>query len=69
MIGASAVGLAALLVTMAYSLHRGLDGGAFRPWPGQPITRDGHPRLYRLLTVVHAGSLGALATLLGRSLA
>lgn len=69
MINATGIGLAALLVTMAVSLHRGLERGAFRPWIGAPVTRERQPGAFRLLTIVHAAVLGVLATLFGRSLA
>jgi hypothetical protein len=66
--GGSAIALATGMVTLAISLHRGLQNGAYKPIFGAPVTRDGQPGAFHLLTMVHAAMLGVFASLFGRAL-
>lgn len=69
MMGASAIALGTGMVTIAYSLHRGLESGAYKPIFGAPVTREGQPAAFHLLTLLHAAMLGVFASLFGRALA
>jgi hypothetical protein len=66
--GGSALALATGMVTLAISLYRGLQSGAYKPIFGAPVTRGGQPGAFRLLTVLHAAILGVFASLFGRAL-